>query len=138
MLAYPAKLWLIDTDLNAVDSQGAKVRSRNHSVAVLKSQHHVINPANPRGALDDGVEDRLHVRRRAADYAQYLGGRGLMLQRLAQFSIAIPQFLKQPHVLDSDHGLVGEGFKKRNLFFRERLDYCATNDDDTDRLVLAH
>ncbi len=53
---------------------------RNHSVALAESQHHVINPTNPRRALDDGVEHRLHVRRRAADDAEHLGRCRLMLQ----------------------------------------------------------
>ena len=35
---------------------------QNHSVPFAESQHHVIDPANPRGALDDGIEHRLHVR----------------------------------------------------------------------------
>ena len=58
---------------------------RNHNVPLAESQRHVIDPTNPRGALDDGVEDRLHVGRRAADDAEHLGRRRLMLQRLAQF-----------------------------------------------------
>ena len=61
---------------------------RNHSVPFAESQHHVINPTNPRRALDDGIEDRLHVRRRAADDAEHLGRCGLMLQGLAQFRVA--------------------------------------------------
>ena len=56
---------------------------------VAESQHHVINPTNPGGALDDGIEHRLHVRRRAADDAEHLGRCRLMLQRLAQFCIAL-------------------------------------------------
>ena len=84
---------------------------RNHSVPLAESQYHVINPTNPGGALDDGVEDRLHVRRRAADDAEHLGGCGLMLQGLAQFRVALAEFLEQPHVLDRDDGLVGEGFE---------------------------
>ena len=52
---------------------------RNHSVAVLESQHHVINPANPGGALDDGVKHRLNVRGRTTDNAEHLGGCRLML-----------------------------------------------------------
>ena len=88
---------------------------RNHSVPLAESQHHVIDPTNPRGALDDGVEHRLHVRRRAADDAEHLGRCRLMLQRLAQFRIALLQFLEQPHVLDGDDGLVGKGFEKRDL-----------------------
>ena len=53
---------------------------RNHSCPLAESQHHVIDPTNPCGALDDGVEDRLHVGRRAADDAEHLGCCGLMLQ----------------------------------------------------------
>jgi hypothetical protein len=40
--------------------------------------------AQPHGALDDGVEDRLHVGRRAADDAQDLARRGLLLERLGE------------------------------------------------------
>ena len=60
-------------------------------VTLVKSQHHVIDPANTGGALDDGVEHRLHVRRRATDDAEYLGSRGLMLQRLSQVMVAFLQ-----------------------------------------------
>ena len=66
---------------------------RNHIVSLVESQQHVINPANPRGALDDGVEHRLHVRRRAADDAEHLGRCRLMLQGLAQFRVALPSSL---------------------------------------------
>ena len=95
MLAHPAKLWLINTDLDAGDGYGTKMSPRNHIVPLAESQHHVIDPANPRGALDDGIEDRLHVRRRAADDAEHLGCRRLMLQRLAQFRVALAEFLEQ-------------------------------------------
>ena len=96
MLAHPAKLWLINTDLDAARyGYGTKMSPRNHHVPLAESQHHVINPTNPGGALDDGVEHRLHVRRRAADDAEHLGGRRLMLQRLAQFCVALLEFLEQ-------------------------------------------
>ena len=58
---------------------------RNYNVTLTQSQHHVIDTANLSCALDDCVEDRLHIRRRAADDAEHLGGGGLMLQGLAQF-----------------------------------------------------
>ena len=112
MLAHPAKLWLINTDLDAADGYRTKMSPRNHHVLLAESQHHVINPTNPRRALDDGIEHRLHVRGRAADDAEHLGRCRLMLQRLAQFCVALLDFLEQPHVLDGDHGLVGEGFEK--------------------------
>ena len=62
---------------------------RNNSVPLVESQHHVINPTNPSGTLDDGIEDWLHVRGRAADNAEHLGRCRLMFQRLAQFCIAL-------------------------------------------------
>src|SRR5687767_15867305 len=73
VLAHPAMLWLINTDLDAASGNGTKMSPRNQSVALIKSQHHVINPTDAPGALDDGVEDRLHVRGRAADDAKHLG-----------------------------------------------------------------
>ena len=102
---------------------------RNHSVPLAESQYHVIDPANPRGALDDGVEHRLHVGRRAADDAEHLGRCRLMLQGLAQFCVALAEFFEQAHVLDGDHGLVGEGFEERDLFVCERTDFRAANQD---------
>ena len=88
-----------------------KMSPRNHHASPSsKSQHHVIDAANPGGALDDGVEHRLHVRGRAADDAEHLGRCRLMLQGLAQFRVALLQFFEQAHVLDGDHGLVGKCF----------------------------
>ncbi len=110
---------------------------RNHSVPLAESQHHVINPTNPRGALDDGVEDRLHVRRRAADDAEHLGRCRLMFQRFAQFCVALAELLEQPDVLDGDDRLVGEGFEERDLFIGKRTDFDAANQDSPDRNTLA-
>ncbi len=95
VLAHPARHRVINIDLGDTDGHGyrTKMSPRNHRVPLAESQHHVIDPTNPRGALDDGVEDRLHVRRRAADDAEHLGRCCLMLQRLAQFGIALPSSL---------------------------------------------
>ena len=48
--------------------------------------------------------------------------RRLMLQRLAQLRVALAELLEQPHVLDGDHRLVGEGFEQIDLPVGERLD----------------
>ena len=40
---------------------------------------------------------------------QHLGGRGLLLERLGQLARARLHLVEQPHVLDRDHRLVGEG-----------------------------
>ena len=133
MLAHPANLWLINTDLDAANGYGTKMSPGNHSVSLAESQHHVIDPTNPGRALDDGIEDRLHVRGRAADDAEHLGRCRLMLQRLAQFCVALSDFFEQPHVLDGDDGLVGEGLEERDLFFSEGPDFRSPNHDCADR-----
>ena len=69
---------------------GTKMSPRNQTVSLAESQPHVIDSTNPCRALDDGVEDRLHVCRRTADDAEHLGGRRLMLQRLAQLALRSP------------------------------------------------
>src|SRR5262249_18155156 len=115
MLAYPVNVWLINTDFDAANWYGTKMSPSNHHVSVKEAQHHVINPANFGGALDNRIEYRLHVGGRAADDAEHFGSRCLVLQRLAQFCIALLQFLEQPHVLDSDDGLSRESFKQFDL-----------------------
>src|SRR5262249_3927572 len=119
MFAYPAKLWRIHTYLEAKKGYGTKMSTRNHSVSLAESQHHVIDPTDPCRALNDSIQDRLHVRGRAANDAKHLCRCRLMLQRLAQFRIALLDLLEQPHVLDSDAGLVGEGFEEGYLLIRE-------------------
>src|SRR5215831_2296210 len=104
MLAHPAKPWFVYTNRFATmgDGYGTKMSPRNHRVPLMESQHHVINPTNPRGALDDGVEDRLHVGGRPADDAEYLRRSRLMLQRFAQLCIALLDLLEQANVLNGD------------------------------------
>ena len=87
MLAHPAILWLIRTDLDAAKRYGTEMSPHNHSVPVAESQQHIIDPTNPRGAFDDRIEDRLHIRGRPADDAEHLGRCRLMLQGLAQFAL---------------------------------------------------
>ena len=58
------------------------------------------------------------VGHRAADDLQHLGGGGLPLQRFLRL-------VEQPHVLDRDHGLVGEGLQQRDLLVAELDAGCA-------------
>ena len=96
MLAHPAKPWFIHTDLDASERVWDQNEPAERFVPLAESQHHVINPTNPGRALDNGVEHRLHVGRRAADDAEHLGRCGLMLQGLAQFCVAFLDFFEQP------------------------------------------
>ena len=83
MLVHPAKPWLIDTDLDAGNGYGTKMSPHNHGVSLMESQRYIINPTNPRGTLDYGVEHRLHVRGRPADDAEHLRRCRLMLEGFA-------------------------------------------------------
>src|SRR4030095_9909516 len=63
VLAYPAKLWATDISFGVRNSYGTKRRPRNHDVLLLKAQQYVVDPTNPRGAFDNSIEHRLHIRR---------------------------------------------------------------------------
>src|SRR5262249_2836766 len=120
MLAHPLIPWFINTDRFAANGgYGSKMSPRNHSVSLAESQCHIIYPTSPASALDDGVEDGLHVRGRSADNAEDFGGCCLMLQSFAQFGVAFLEFFKQPDILDCDHSLVREGLEKDNLLVSE-------------------
>src|SRR4029079_2193236 len=92
---------------------------RYHTLTVVESQHHIIDPTNPCGALDDGIEHRLHVRGRSADDPEYFRRCRLVFEGLTQFGVALLDFFKQADVLDGDDGLVGKGLEKSYLLFRE-------------------
>src|SRR5262249_36543813 len=94
--------------------------ARNHHVSLAESKHHVIDPANLCRALDDRVEDRLHIRRRPADDAKHLSRRCLMLQCFAQFCIALLDLLEQAHIFNGDRCLVCEGFEQSDLLVGKR------------------
>src|SRR5688500_47687 len=70
-------------------------------LAVLDQADARLASEQTRRALDDGIEYWLLVRRTAADHLQDLRSRGLLLERLLRL-------VKQAHVLDGDHRLVGE------------------------------
>src|SRR6266542_5714359 len=91
MFAHPENPWLINTDLDSATTYRTKMSPRNHTVPFIEPQCYVINPAYFCGALDDGVEHRLHVRRRAADDAEHLRCCLLMLQRFGELTPAILQ-----------------------------------------------
>src|SRR5215475_2537461 len=139
MLTHPAKMRLINTDLDAAHGYGygTKMSPNNQSVRLAYSQHHVINSTNPCRALDDSVEDRLHVGRRPTDDAEHLRCCRLMLQRFAQFGITLLQFFEEANVLDSNDRLVGEGGHQLDLFICKRLDLSPKDDDNADRNSLS-
>src|SRR5215468_3668759 len=88
------------------------------------------------GAVYDGVEYWLGFRRRAADDAKHLSGGRLLLKGLGEVLIALPQFRKQAHVLDGDHGLVGKGLEQSDLLVREGIHLGTAKRDRAQRGAL--
>src|SRR5688572_21794711 len=108
VIADPVILWLIDTDLDAANRYRPNVSTRHHGAPIAESQHHVIDPTNPSRALDDCIENRLDIGGRAADDAEHFGRCRLILQRLAQFGVALLDLLEEPDVLNGDDCLASE------------------------------
>jgi len=56
---------------------------------------------------------------------------------LGELARALLLGLKQPHVLDGDHRLVGERPEKRNLLIRKRINFGTSKLNCADRHPLA-
>ena len=100
-------------------------------------QERILGLAKLVRRLDDRVEHRLQVVRRAADDAEHVRGRGLVLERLGQLARARLDLLEQPDVLDCDHGLVRERADEVDLLLGERPDLRAGQDDDPEQGAFA-
>src|SRR5262249_42781553 len=97
--------------------------------AVVAENHAVLSAANADGILQQGCKDALEVERRPADGLEHLGRSGLLPQRLAQLLRARLHLVEQPHVLDRDHRLVGEGRNQLDLLVGEWTYGFALYDD---------
>jgi hypothetical protein len=111
-------------------------------LAVELIEHAAESVAQPHGASDDRVKDRLDVSLRLADDAQDLSCRRLLLQRLGDLRVRLGQSFilllelgEQPDVLDRDDRLVGKSLEQRDLSLRERAHLCAPEQDHSDRLA---
>src|SRR5262249_46281883 len=79
-----------------------------------------------------GLEDRFALAGRRADDLEHVGGRRLLLQRLAQLA-------QQPRILDGDDGLGSEILDQLNLLLGKRQDLLTIDIDRADhRVVLEH
>ena len=97
----------------------------------------VCAPSKRTALLEDRVEHRLDIRRRAADDAQDLAGGGLLLERGGQVAVARLELSEQAHVLDGDHGLVGEGLEQLDLGVGEQAGLGAAHRDRADHSSVA-
>ena len=81
-------------------------------------------PKQALAAVEDALEHRLRVGHRPTDDLQHFGGGRLPLERFARL-------VEQPHVLDGDYRLVGEGLGERSVGAAERLRPLALEDQHT-------
>ena len=72
------------------------------------------------------IEHRRQIAGRGVDHLQHLGGRGLLLQRLALLG-------DQPRVLHRDHRLGGEVLQQRDLLVGERAHLLADSADEAEQ-----
>src|SRR5690348_8618146 len=118
MLTYPAVVWFIDPDFGPRDGELTIMSPGKHDVSFTQPQQNVINSTNPCGALDNGIEHWLHICGRAADDAEHLRCSCLVLQRLAQFCVALLKLFEQTDVFDGDNCLVGKSLEECDLLIR--------------------
>jgi len=87
--------------------------------------------------FQDHVEHRGEIAGRGIDDTQHLGGRGLLLQGLAQVAVESFQLAEEAHVLKGDGGLVGEGLDEIDLGGGEGLDLASATANHTDRSTVS-
>ena len=97
--------------------EAVRLRTIEH-IALLPRNGGLVGLAKVGGRLDKGLQHGLQVECRAADDLEHVGRGDLLLQRFAQLLRPLLYFREQPHVLDGDGGLVGEGFQPEQSAYR--------------------
>ncbi len=100
-------------------------------VAHLLGRFAVDAVADQLGVAEDGVERRAQL---VAHIGEELR---LVLARLRELPALVLDLVEQPHVLDRDHRLVGEGGDQLDLLVGKRPDDAAYECEDSDRGAFA-
>src|SRR5215475_10821195 len=90
-------------------------RRQVNQLTVESSNGATVSVEEPDGASADGVKDGAEVRRGAGDDPQDLARGCLLVEGLRQVLVPRLQLLEQPHVLDGDDRLVGEGLEEADV-----------------------
>ena len=139
-------------------------RARGHGIAIkrhreVRTQELDIIPADPSNAGDPdaiAIEDRdnadfratqllctlsddikhwCYIAWRSANDTKYVGGRGLLLQRLSQVASSLAQFVQQSRVLNGDDSLRSEVLHEFYLPVGERSHFPAVDNNRTNQHV---
>ena len=94
-----------------------------------------LGVAEADGVLQHGLEHRLKIARGTADNMEHLRHCRLLLQGFREFARALLLGLEQPHVLDRDHGLIGEGGNQRDLFAGEGPNFAHDQHNDPEEFA---
>src|SRR5262249_30083822 len=97
--------------------------------ALLPGDGRAVGVAKPGSRFHKGVEHGLQIEGRAADDLEYVGGGGLLLQRLAQF-------VEQAGVLNGNDRLCGEILDQLDLLVGEGAHLLAEDIDGADKLAV--
>ena len=81
------------------------------SIIVELRNDGLLGFAQSRGRFDKRSQHGIQVECRAADHLEHIGGRGLLLQRLAQL-------IEQSRIFDRDDGLRGEVREQTRFAYR--------------------
>ena len=106
-------------------------------ISFAKPKRAEFGLTNASGIRKHRLEHWLQLTRRGTDDTQHLRGRGLLFQRLGEIAGAGLHLVEQPHVLDRDHRLVGEGGEQLDLLISERLNVEPRRHQDADELPVA-
>jgi hypothetical protein len=115
----------------------AMMRRDAQGCALPQQDRGILSSAKRARRLDDGVEYRLGLRGRTADHIQDVACGGLVFERLLQLRGSCLNLLEQPHILDRDHRLVGEGSDELDLLVSEGPHNAAHQRDYADRHTVA-
>src|SRR5438094_3268163 len=86
--------------------------------------------------MEDSRGTGVDIRERGSDVRQDVARGGLYVQGGSLVSVAGLEFGEQPHVLNRDDGLIGEGLDERDLLVGERLYLTTPYRDGSERRPL--
>src|SRR5262249_25238894 len=113
--------------LQVSDRQSTVEPRGSEGFSFAQPQSAVTRLTQPCRICQQGLENGLQFAGRTGDDLQYLGGRSLLLQRLAQIVGALAQLVQQPGVLDRDDGLCSEILQQLDLLLGEWTHFLAVD-----------